>query len=109
MYAEHIFFNVTILGDADGPALWTIWTNEEKTKVGITCLDNIRIWRVIEAFELTIDVSIVDAQFMFKWNYCIKHYWDDIKDLQQKRIFKANVVGLGGIDGELICCNVPSW
>ncbi len=71
MNAEHIFFNITILGDADGPAQWTIWTNEEKTKVGITCLDNTRIWKMIEAFELTIDVSIVDAQFILKWNYCI--------------------------------------
>jgi hypothetical protein len=58
MYTERIeqVFNNTILSDADGPGQWTIPMNDEKTNVSIICLDNTRIRKVIEAFEVIVDV-----------------------------------------------------
>jgi hypothetical protein len=89
LYAERIqqVFNETILGDADGPAQWTLPMNDEKTNVGLICLDNNRIRKVIEALELIVDVSIVDEQRSIKCNYCIPHYRDGMELLRQRREF----------------------
>jgi hypothetical protein len=88
-YAERIqsIFNNVILGDADGPAQWVIPMNDDGTNVGIICLDNNRIRKVLESFEIIIDASVTDATKIIQWKYCIPNYRDAIEILRQKKEF----------------------
>lgn len=61
--------------------------NEEKTNMCVICLDNTRIRKAVEAFELIVDLSIVVVQYRLKWNYCIPHHQDGMELLRHKRKF----------------------
>jgi hypothetical protein len=61
-YAEQIqtFFNNRILGDDDGPAQWRLPMDDDGKNVGIICLDNNHIWKIISNFDALANVSISD-------------------------------------------------
>jgi hypothetical protein len=80
-------FNPVILGDADGPAQWVIPMNNEGTNVGIICLYDNQIRKVLESFEIIIDASVMDATQIIKWKYYIPNYRDAIEILCQKKEF----------------------
>jgi hypothetical protein len=52
--------NTEILGNEDVPAQWQLPMNDVGTNVGIICLDNNRIRKVINKFELLVDVLVCD-------------------------------------------------
>jgi hypothetical protein len=41
---------------------------------GIICLDNNRIRKVIDSFEVLVTVAVHDPTRSMKYNYCIPHY-----------------------------------
>jgi hypothetical protein len=84
-FAERIqeIFNTCILGDEDGPAQWTLPMSNDGKNVGIMCLDNTRIRKVIEQFEILVDVAVRDDARMQKYKYCIPEYRNGIELLRQ--------------------------
>jgi hypothetical protein len=59
--------------------------NKNGTNVGIICLDNNRMQKVLESFEIIIDASVMDATRIIQWKYCIPNYRDAIEILRQKK------------------------
>ena len=84
-FAECIqdIFNTQILGDDEGPAQWRVPMDDDGTNVGVICLDNSRIRKVINKFELLVNVSVCDATRIVKYNFCIPHYRDGMVILHQ--------------------------
>ncbi len=85
-FAEAVqeIFNKTILGDEDGPAQWTLPMDDNGKNVGIICLENNRIWKVIDSFEVLVTVAVNDPARSMKYNYCIPHYRSDMELLRQR-------------------------
>jgi hypothetical protein len=85
-YAQCIerIFNTNILGDEDGPAQWNLPMNDSGKSVGIICLDNNRIRKIISNFELLVSVSVTDDTRLEKYNIAIPHYRDAMIILRQR-------------------------
>ena len=61
------FLNTVILGDEDGPAQWALPYNAENKTVGVICLDNNRIRKILEHYELLINASVFDRDCAVKY------------------------------------------
>ena len=79
-FAERVqyIFSTSILGDDDGPAQWCLPMNGDGKNVGIICLDNNRIRKVIGNFELLVDVAVTDNARAIKYATFIPNYLDGI-------------------------------
>jgi hypothetical protein len=88
-YVEHIekIFNTTILGDEDGPAQWCLPYDKDNKTVGIICLDNNRIRKVIMEYEALVQASVHDNARSEKYRVSIHHYRIAISILREKREF----------------------
>jgi len=84
-FAERVqyIFNTSILGDEDGPAQWCLPMNDDGKNVGIICLDNNQIRKVIDYFELLVDVAVTDNARAIKYATCINNYRDGMIILRQ--------------------------
>jgi hypothetical protein len=74
-FAERIqaIFNTSILGDEDGPAQWCLPMDDDGKNIGIICLDNNRIRKVIDNFEQLVGVAVIDNARAMKYA-SIPHY-----------------------------------
>jgi hypothetical protein len=52
--------------------------------IGIICLDNNRIRKVIDSFEVLVTVAAQDPARSMKYNYCIPHYHSGMELLRQR-------------------------
>jgi len=112
-YTEQIQtnFNNRILGDDDSPAQWHLPMDDDGKNVGIICLDNNRIQKIISNFDALATVSISDHS---QNSYCIPQYrqgiiilwqWeeftdDDVKKFQEHIDLWYQVwIELHGIEG----------
>ncbi len=88
-YAERIqaILNTEILGDEEGPAQWRLPMDDNGTNVGIICLDNNRIRKVINKFELLVAVSVRDESRAIKYRFGIPLYRDGMVILRQRSEF----------------------
>jgi len=88
-YVEHIekIFNTTILGDEDGPAQWCLPYDKDNKTVGIICLDDNRIRKVIMEYEALVQASVHDNARSEKYRVSIHHYRIAISILREKREF----------------------
>jgi hypothetical protein len=88
-FAEKIreIFNNQILGDEDGPAQWRLPMDEQGKNVGIICLDNNRIRKIIDNFQLLIQASISDPTRLTQYSYCIPQYRMGMEILRQREDF----------------------
>jgi hypothetical protein len=93
-YAEEIqeIFNQKILGDEDGPAQWRLPMDDAGKNVGIICLDNNRIRKIISNFETLLQVSISDPSRLVKYSYCIPQYRQGMVLLRQRDEFTDDAV-----------------
>ena len=84
-FAERVqeIFNTYILGDEDGPAQWTLSMTDDGKNVGMICLDNNHIRKVIDQFEILVDVAVRDDARIQKYNYCIPQYRSGMELLRQ--------------------------
>ncbi len=75
-YAQQIqsIFNNKILGDEDDPAQWCLPMNEVGKNVGVICLDNNRVRKIIANFDILATVFITKNSRLIKYQYCISHY-----------------------------------
>ncbi len=64
-YVENIerILNTVFLGDDDGPAHWSILYDAENKTVGVICLDNNCIHKILEHYELLIAASVHDREW----------------------------------------------
>jgi hypothetical protein len=70
-----------ILVDDDGPAQWHLPMDDDGKNVGIICLDNNRIQKIISNFDALATVSISDHS---QNSYCIPQYRQGIIILWQR-------------------------
>ena len=75
-YAQEIerILNTYILGDEDGPAQWVLPMDKDKKTVGVICLDNNRIRKILNRFETLVAASITDESRVIKYNTSISNY-----------------------------------
>jgi len=88
-YAESIerILNTVILGDEDGPAQWALLYNAENKTVGVNCLDNHRIRKLLEHYELLINASVFDSDRAMKYWASMQDYRTAVVILQEKKEF----------------------
>jgi hypothetical protein len=66
--------NTVILGDEDGPAQWVLHYNQEKKTVGVICLDNNCIWKILNHYELLVELSVYNQARLQNYNYGWNEY-----------------------------------
>ncbi len=88
-YAESIerILNTVILGDEDGPAQWVLPYDAENKTVGVICLDNNRIRKILEHYELLINASVFDRDRAVKYQSSIQDYRTAMVILREKKEF----------------------
>jgi len=79
--------NTVILGDDDGPAQWVLPYDAENKTVGVICLDNNRICKILQEYELLINSSVYDRERLTKYRNCIQDYRSAMGILREKREF----------------------
>jgi hypothetical protein len=84
-YAQRIenILNTVILGDEDGPAQWALPYDAENKTVGIICLDNNRIRKILMEYELIVQASVTDPERSFKYGTSVAHYRNAISILRE--------------------------
>jgi hypothetical protein len=68
--------NTEILGDEDGPTQWQLPMDGEGKNVGIICLDDNQIRKMVNKLELLMNISFADKYRRIKYQYSIPHYRD---------------------------------
>jgi hypothetical protein len=88
-FAERIqeIFNTEILGDEDGPAQWCMTMSDDGHNVGVICLDNNRVRKIIDNFATLVAVSVSDNTRLKKYMYCILQYRQGMELLRQREEF----------------------
>jgi len=76
--------NTVVIGSVFYPGQWDCPKDKSKNEVGIICLDNNRTRKVINSFDLFIDLCIVEDDKKQQWKTCIDHYRKAMKLLRQK-------------------------
>jgi len=56
------------LGDDDGPAQWHLLMDDGGKNVGIICLDNNCVWKIISNFDALATISISDHSQLLKYS-----------------------------------------
>jgi hypothetical protein len=79
--------NTVILVDDDGPAQWVLPYNQEKKTVGVICLDNNHIRKILNHYELLVELSVYNQARLQKHNYGMNEYQNALVILRQKREF----------------------
>jgi hypothetical protein len=79
--------NTVILGDDDGPAQWVLPYAAENKTVGVTLMDNNRIRKILQEYELLINSSVYDRERLTKYRNCIQDYRSVMGILSEKREF----------------------
>ena len=80
--------NTVILGDKEGPAQWVCPMDDNDKTVGVICLDNNRIQKVIDELEKLINLSLTNEEWMDQWKACIPHYRDAVVILRQRKEYR---------------------
>jgi len=76
--------NTSVIGTEFNPGQWDCPKDKAKKEVGIICLDNNRTQKVIESFDLFVDLCIVDESKKLQWKTSINHYCKAMKLLCKK-------------------------
>ncbi len=84
--------NTIILGDKDGPAQWALPYDDEKKTVGVICLDNNLIQKILLDIELLVQASIYDAARAIKYRYGMTNYRNAICILRQGQEFSDDKI-----------------
>jgi len=79
--------NMEVLGNADHPGQWECPQDQNKKVVGEICLDNNQTQKIIDRFDIFIDICIPDKSINDKWKVCIGFYQQAIIMLQKKDDF----------------------
>jgi hypothetical protein len=79
--------NTVILGEDDGPAQWVLPYNPEKKTVGIICLDDNCIQKILNHYELLVELSVCNQARLQKYNFGTNEYRNAMVILCQKREF----------------------
>ncbi len=66
--------NKSVIGTDFNPGQWDCPKDKAKNEVGIICLDNNHIWKVIKSFDLFVDLCIVNESDKLQWKTSINHY-----------------------------------
>ena len=95
-YAQEIerILNNNILGDEDGPAQWVLPMDKDNKSVGIICLDNNRIRKILNAFETLVAASITDDSRVVKYNTSVSNYRTGMVILRQRQNYSDEDVKL---------------
>lgn len=85
-YAKEIenILNTIVLGDEDGPAQWCLPYDKDNKTVGVICLDNNRIRRILVEFEILIRASVTDEARAEKYSNGIENYRHALTILRQR-------------------------
>jgi len=76
--------NTIVIGSELHPGQWDCLKDKTKKEIGIICLDNNRTRKVVNSFDLFIDLCIVDENDKRKWKTSVSHYRDALKLLRKK-------------------------
>jgi hypothetical protein len=79
--------NNVILGDEDGLAQWCLPYDDDKKSVGVICLDNNCIQKILLDFEVLIHASITVRERAVKYFDGISNYQNAISILRQQQEF----------------------
>jgi len=77
--------NTIVIGTRFHPGQWDCPKDKAKNEVGIICLDNNRTRKIVDSFDLFVDLCIVDEIKKEQWKKSIAHYRDAIKLLRKKK------------------------
>jgi len=82
--AVNDIFNTIVIGTELHPGQWDCPKDKTKKEVGIICLDNNRTRKVVNSFNLFVDLCIVDDNKKQQWKQSINHYCKAMKLLRKK-------------------------
>ncbi len=84
--------NTVVIGSEFYPGQWDCPKDKAKKEVGIICLDNNRTRKVVDSFDLFVDVCIVSNDEKQQWKRSIGHYRKAMKLLRQKTNLSAGEI-----------------
>jgi len=76
--------NMIVIGTTIYPGQWDCPKDKGKNKVGIICLDNNCTRKVVNSFDLFVDLCIVDENEKYQWKRSIDQYRKAMKLLRKK-------------------------
>jgi len=76
--------NTNVIGTEFNLGQWDCPKDKAKNEVGIICLDNNRTRKVVESFDLFVDLCIVNENEKQQWKESINHYCKAMKLLRKK-------------------------
>ena len=79
--------NTEVLGNTDNPGQWDCPRDRNQKVVGEICLDNNCTRKIIDNFDMFIDLCIPDEAANDKWKVCIGFYQQAITMLWKKDDF----------------------
>jgi len=82
--AANDIVNTNVIGTEFNPGQWDCPKDKAKNEVGIICLDNNRTRKVVESFDLFVDLCIVNENEKQQWKESINHYRKAMKLLRKK-------------------------
>jgi len=88
--------NTIVIGTDFNLGQWDCPKDKAKKEVGIICLDKNQTQKVINSFDLFVDMCIVNENKKKQWKASIGHYHEDMKLLCKKlaswKLFKAMLI-----------------
>jgi len=75
--------NTIVIGTRFHPGQWDCPKDKAKKEVGIICLDNNRTRKIVNSFDLFVDLCIVNDNEKIQWKTSIAHYRNAMKLLQK--------------------------
>jgi hypothetical protein len=84
--------NSEILGSNRSPAQWRVQLSEDGKEIGIICMDNTRMRKVVNKLEGIINISVVNPGRINKWNLSVEAYRKGMIELRRKSDFTPEEV-----------------
>jgi len=76
--------NTNVIGTEFNLGQWDCFKDKAKNEVRIICLDNNRTQKVVESFDLFVDLCIINENKKQQWKESIDHYHKAMKLLCKK-------------------------
>jgi len=83
--AVNDIMNMIVIGSELHPGQWDCPKDKTKKEVGIICLDNNHTQKVVNSFDLFVNLCIVDENDKHQWKMSISHYREAMKLLHKKQ------------------------
>ena len=86
--AVELIVNTEILGSVESPTQWSVPMTEDRKEIGIICMENGKVHRVIDKIEKLIDIAIVDVERTALWLASVIPYRAAMISLRRKEDFE---------------------